>query len=64
MVTTRLLLLILHILAGSIGLLAGTVAMSVRKGGNLHRAFGNVFTVAMLTGRFMRSVSALLRLGW
>ena len=45
----RLPLLILHILAGTIGLLSGTVAMSVRKGGNLHRASGNVFTVAMLT---------------
>jgi uncharacterized membrane protein len=47
--TMRLPLLILHILAGSIGLLTGTVAMAVRKGGNLHRAFGNVFTIAMLT---------------
>jgi uncharacterized membrane protein len=45
----RLPLLILHILAGSIGLLTGTIAMAVRKGGNLHRASGNVFTVAMLT---------------
>jgi hypothetical protein len=45
----RLPLLILHILAGSIGLLTGTVAMSVRKGGNLHRASGNIFTVAMLS---------------
>jgi uncharacterized membrane protein len=42
-------LLILHILAGSIGLLTGTVAMAVRKGGKVHRASGNVFTVAMLT---------------
>ena len=30
-------------------LLTGTVAMAVRKGGKLHRASGNVFTVAMLT---------------
>jgi hypothetical protein len=45
----RLPLLILHILGGSIGLLAGTVAMTVRKGGDLHRASGNVFTAAMLT---------------
>src|ERR1700681_4437644 len=45
----RLPLLILHILAGSVGLLTGTVAMAVRKGGKLHRASGNVFTVAMLT---------------
>ena len=47
--TVRLPLLILHILAGTIGLLSGTVAMAVRKGGNLHRASGNVFTLAMLT---------------
>jgi hypothetical protein len=47
--TARLPLLILHILAGSIALLTGTVAMSVRKGGDLHRASGNIFTVAMLT---------------
>jgi hypothetical protein len=47
--TMRLPLLIVHILAGSIGLLTGTVAMVVRKGGNVHRASGNVFTVAMLT---------------
>jgi Predicted membrane protein (DUF2306) len=45
----RLPLLILHILAGTVGLLAGTFAMSVRKGGRLHRASGNVFTVAILT---------------
>lgn len=45
----RLPLLILHILGGTIGLLAGTFAMAVRKGGYLHRASGNVFTIAMLT---------------
>ncbi len=45
----RLPLLILHILGGSISLMAGTVAMSVRKGDRLHRLSGNVFTVAMLT---------------
>jgi hypothetical protein len=45
----RLPLSILHILAGSIGLLTGPVVMSVGKGGKLRRASGNVFTVAMLT---------------
>jgi len=45
----RLPLLILHILGGSIGLLSGTVAMAVQKGSRLHRAAGNVFTIAMLT---------------
>ena len=45
----RLPLLILHILGGTIGLLSGTFAIAVRKGGRLHRASGNIFTVAMLT---------------
>jgi uncharacterized membrane protein len=45
----RLLLLILHILGGTVGLLAGTFAMAVRKGSRLHRASGNVFTIAMVT---------------
>jgi hypothetical protein len=44
----RLPLLILHILGGSVGLLAGTLAMAARKGGRLHRAAGNIFTVAIL----------------
>ena len=45
----RLPLLILHILGGTIGLLSGTFAIVVRKGSRLHRASGNVFTIAMLT---------------
>jgi len=45
----RLPLLILHILGGTIGLLSGTLAIAVRKVSRLHRASGNVFTVAMLT---------------
>src|SRR5580658_4063145 len=44
----RLPLLILHILAGTVGLLSGTFAIAVRKGSRLHRASGNIFTVAML----------------
>jgi uncharacterized membrane protein len=45
----RIPLFILHILGGSIGLLAGTFAIAVRKGSRLHRVSGNVFTIAMLT---------------
>ena len=45
----RLPLLILHILGGSLSLIAGTVGMIVRKGERLHRVSGNVFTVSMLT---------------
>jgi uncharacterized membrane protein len=33
----------------AIGLLSGTFAIAVRKGSRLHRASGNVFTIAMLT---------------
>jgi uncharacterized membrane protein len=42
-------LLILHILGGAIGLLSGAFAIAVRKGGQLHRAPGNVLTIAVLT---------------
>src|SRR6202050_821261 len=45
----RLPLLILHILGGTVGLLAGTFAKDVRKGSRLHRASGNVFTIAIVT---------------
>ena len=42
-------ILILHIGGASLGLLSGAVALSVRKGGRLHRIAGNVFFVSMLT---------------
>jgi uncharacterized membrane protein len=45
----RLPLLILHILGGTVALLAGTLAIAVRKGSRLHRTSGNVFTIAMVT---------------
>ena len=45
----RLPLLVLHILGGSIGLMAGTVAMIARKGDRPHPVSGNIFTIAMLT---------------
>jgi hypothetical protein len=39
---------VLHIGAGTVGLISGTVAALARKGGRLHRAAGNVFFVSML----------------
>ena len=45
----RLPLLILHILGGSVGLIAGTIAMIARKGERMHRLSGDAFTLAMLT---------------
>jgi hypothetical protein len=41
--------LIVHICAGVLGILFGAAAVSVRKGLRLHRAFGAVFVLSMLT---------------
>lgn len=48
---------VVHVSAGFIGILSGAAAISVRKGERLHRAFGNVFFVAMLT---MAGVAAVM----
>src|SRR5580765_6972326 len=45
----RLPLLVLHISAGIVGILAGTAAMSFRKGSPRHALAGQVFVIAMLT---------------
>ncbi|MBB6188347.1 DUF2306 domain-containing protein [Rhodanobacter sp. MP7CTX1] len=42
-------LLIVHVSAGCVGILSGAAALSVRKGERLHRAFGTVFFLSMLT---------------
>src|SRR5712672_200459 len=41
-------LLPIHIVAAGVGLLSGAVALSVAKGGRLHRAGGRVFVYAMV----------------
>jgi hypothetical protein len=45
----RLPLLVLHISAGIVGILAGTAAMFFRKGSPRHALAGQVFVIAMLT---------------
>jgi hypothetical protein len=42
-------ILLLHICAGTVGLLSGAAAMTLRKGSRLHGIVGNVFFVSMLT---------------
>jgi hypothetical protein len=42
-------ILVFHICAGTLGLLSGTAAMSLRKGSRRHRVAGNVFVIAMLS---------------
>jgi uncharacterized membrane protein len=41
--------LVVHIVAGGLGLIAGYVALYATKGGSLHRRSGSVFVYAMLT---------------
>jgi hypothetical protein len=42
-------MLLMHICAGTLGLLSGAVAISLRKGSGRHRVAGNVFVVSMLS---------------
>ena len=42
-------LLLIHICAGTVGLLSGTVAIAVRKGSRTHAKSGIVFSISMLT---------------
>ena len=41
--------LLVHLLAGGLGLLAGAVALSAAKGAKLHRQSGRLFVYAMVT---------------
>lgn len=41
-------ILIFHIVAGSVGLIAGAAALFSRKGASLHRTAGNVFFISMI----------------
>lgn len=50
----------LHILAGAIALVAGAIALSVTKGGSLHRKSGRVFVGAMLLMSVSGAVIAAL----
>ena len=52
--------LTLHIGAGSVGILSGAAALSVRKGERLHRMFGTVFFVSMLVMAVMATCLAVL----
>ncbi len=52
-------LLIVHIGAGSLGILSGYAAVSVRKGKPAHRALGTVFFLAMLTVSALAAYLAL-----
>jgi hypothetical protein len=48
----------LHIIAGSLGLLSGFLALSVMKGAKLHRKSGTLFVYAMITMALLGAVMA------
>jgi hypothetical protein len=53
--------LVVHILAGSLGLVSGYLALYATKGAPLHRRSGMVFVSAMLTMCFLGTVIAAVR---
>jgi len=57
------LVFILHIGAGTLALVAGTVAVFARKGGRLHRRAGTLFFVSMLVMATFAAYLALVRPG-
>lgn len=54
-------LLVLHIAAGSLALVAGAVAMAARKGGRVHRAAGVAFVAAMVAMGLLGATMAALK---
>ena len=52
-------LLPIHVLAGALAIILGAVALSVRKGGQLHRRSGMLFVYAMLVMGFSASLLGL-----
>ena|SRR5476651_2595828 len=52
--------LIVHISAGSLAILSGAAALSVRKGAGLHRVFGTIFFLSILAMHVMGAYLAVL----
>jgi uncharacterized membrane protein len=55
------LFLIVHIFAGSIGLIAGTIVVCAKKGNDFHRFIGNVFFYSMLFAGVSAFVLSILK---
>ena len=56
-------LLPIHISAGGLAIILGAVALSVKKGGNIHRRSGLLFVYAMLVMAVSASILSLLKGG-
>jgi hypothetical protein len=57
-------ILLLHICAGTVGLVSGIVSVSVRKGERVHRAAGTIFFVSMLMMSAMATYLAVPLKQW
>jgi uncharacterized membrane protein len=55
------LFLIVHIFAGSIGLIAGTIVIEAKKGNDFHRFIGNIFFYSMLFAGVSAFVLSILK---
>jgi len=55
------LLLPVHIAAGGLAIILGAIALSVKKGGNIHRRSGLLFVYAMLVMSISASILSLLK---
>jgi hypothetical protein len=58
MMSVRMTVMTLHIIAGSLGLVAGYLALSVVKGARLHRKSGTIFVYAMLAMTLLGAIMA------
>lgn len=53
--------LVIHVITGLVGLLAGTIILFIRKGGKLHRRLGRVFFPCLLGVSFSAIALSLIR---
>ncbi|MFQ3326263.1 MAG: putative membrane protein [Salibacteraceae bacterium] len=53
-------ILIIHIIAGSLGLLTGTINILQKKGGKRHRQIGRLFVFFMVTAGISSIILAIL----
>src|SRR5512138_617345 len=57
----RAMSLAVHIIAGTIGIISGFIALYAAKGGRIHRRGGMVFVYAMVTMALMGAMIAVVR---
>lgn len=51
-------LIYIHAFFGGLGLIAGVISILVRKGGKLHKLWGKIFSVGMITSSLLSLIVA------